>query len=240
MSFYLYCPFYGEKTARLPRKSDAQRQREGERMLCAVGLDVAIRRDIVLQAWFHEEADVGCQVVLQAKAEARGELPWNVDGGLVAGFIQTIYIVVGLEGRVDGDFGCQAETAVQTPLSGAIHIIQSFHWYAKIMYRLSLFDFVAIFTHLKFRSEFAVVQASFKTPTMIQFVFKCQRPCDWHLVMACTKDFAIARTVGIAQRNAHDDATGLFTCCIRVVGQINGIVAPIVDAARNRRTRTRV
>ena len=56
-------------TARLPRKSDAQRQREGERMLCAVGLDVTIHRNKILQAWLYEEANVGRQVVLQAKTE---------------------------------------------------------------------------------------------------------------------------------------------------------------------------
>ena len=108
------------------------------------------------------------------------------------------------------------------------------------MYRLLLFYLVAVFAHLKLRVEFAVVQASFKPPTMIQFVFKGQRPCDRHLVMARAQDFVFARTIGIVQRYAHDDAAGLFTCSIRVVGQIDGIVAPIVDAAWNRRTRTRV
>ena len=94
MSFYLYCPFYYKKTARLPRKSNAQRQREAERMLRAVGLDVAIRRDIVLQAWLHEETDVGRQVILQAKAEGGRELPRCVDGSLVTDLILTIHIEV--------------------------------------------------------------------------------------------------------------------------------------------------
>ena len=179
-------------------------------------------------------------MVLHSEAEGGGELPRGTDIGLLTGLIQALHVIVGVQGGMDRDFRHQTCTAVKTPRLPVIYVEQSFHWYAKIMYRLSLFDFVAIFTHLKFRSEFAVVQASFKPPTMIQLVFKCQRPCDWHLVMACTKDFVIARTVGIAQRNAHDDAAGLFTCSIGVVGQINGIVAPIVDAARNRRTRTRV
>ena len=63
-------------------------------MLRAVGLDVAIRRDIVLQAWLHEETDVGRQVILQAKAEGGRELPRCVDGSLVTDLILTIHIEV--------------------------------------------------------------------------------------------------------------------------------------------------
>ena len=77
-----------------PRESDAQRQRERERMLRAVGLDAALRRDIVLQARLSEETDVGCQVVLQAKADRGGELPRGADGGLVGSLMPTIHIVV--------------------------------------------------------------------------------------------------------------------------------------------------
>ena len=153
-------------------------------MLCVVVLDVAIRRDIVLQAWFHEEADVGCQVVLQAKAEARGELPWNVDSGLVAGFIQTIYIVVGLEGRVDGDFGCQAETAVQTPLSGAIHIIQSFHWYANVVDGLLFTDGVAVGSHLEFRVQTVVIQSRLQSESVVH-AKSCPRQVCWHCSRRC-------------------------------------------------------
>ena len=82
----------------LPRKSDAQWQRECERMLRTIGLNVAMRRDIVLQAWLREEANAGCQVVLQAEAQSGGELPRGVESSLVAGLIQTIHIVVGMEG----------------------------------------------------------------------------------------------------------------------------------------------
>ena len=38
----------GKRLHRLPRKSDAYGQEEVERMFCAVGLDVALRRDIIL------------------------------------------------------------------------------------------------------------------------------------------------------------------------------------------------
>ena len=63
-------------------------------MLGAVGLNVAMRRDIVLQAWLREETDVGRQVVLQAEAEGGRELPRCADGSLVAGRILTIHIVI--------------------------------------------------------------------------------------------------------------------------------------------------
>ncbi len=81
-------------TARLPCKSDAQRQGERKRMLCAVGLDVSLHRDIVLQTWFREETDVGRQVDLQTKTEGGRELPRCADGSLVAGLILPIDIEV--------------------------------------------------------------------------------------------------------------------------------------------------
>ena len=66
-------------------------------MLCAVGLYVAARRDVVLQARLGEEADGGRQVVLQAEARANRPLPRGADGGLVGGFILAIHEVVGTE-----------------------------------------------------------------------------------------------------------------------------------------------
>ena len=60
-------------------------------MLCSVGLDVSLHRDIVLQAWLREEADVGRQVELQTEADGGRELPRRTDSGLVAGLIQAIH-----------------------------------------------------------------------------------------------------------------------------------------------------
>jgi len=87
MSLYLYSPPNCEKTAHLPCKSDAQRQGYCKWMLCTVGLDVSSHRDIVLQAWLNEEADVGCQVIFQTEAKCSRELPWSTESGLIAGFI---------------------------------------------------------------------------------------------------------------------------------------------------------
>ena len=60
-------------------------------MLSAVGFDVCLHRDIVLQAWFQEETDVGRQMHLQTEAEGGRELPWCMDGSLVADLILTIH-----------------------------------------------------------------------------------------------------------------------------------------------------
>ena len=70
-------------TARLPRKSDAQWQREREWMVCAVGFNATARRDVVLQAWLCEQPDVGREIVLQAEACTNRPLPRSADGGLV-------------------------------------------------------------------------------------------------------------------------------------------------------------
>ena len=70
-------------------------------MLGAVGLYFGICRYEVLQTWLCEKSYVGCEMVLQAKAEGGGELPWRFDGGLVISFIHAIYIVIGLQRRMD-------------------------------------------------------------------------------------------------------------------------------------------
>ena len=63
-------------------------------MLRAVGLDVAMHRDIVLQAWLCEDADVGRQVVLQTETCTNRPLPRVADSCLVAGLILIIQIEV--------------------------------------------------------------------------------------------------------------------------------------------------
>ena len=75
LNFYLYSPKLqlmtastGQKNA-LPREADAHRQGEQQRMLGAVGLDAATRWQEVLQAGLGEEANAGCQVILQAQTD---------------------------------------------------------------------------------------------------------------------------------------------------------------------------
>ena len=155
-------------------------------MFCAVGLDVGMRRDEVLQTWLSENADVGSQMVLYSEAEGGGELPRGTDGSLVADFILTMYVIVGVQGCIDRYFRHQTSAAVKIPCPTTIYVEHSFHRDAKIVYHLPVLYLVAVLAHLKLRSEFAVVQAGFNPPTMIQSVFKGQRPCDWHLVMACS------------------------------------------------------
>lgn len=52
-------------------------------MLRAVGLDAALRRDVVLQAWLSEEADARRDVVLQTEACADRPLPRGADSRLI-------------------------------------------------------------------------------------------------------------------------------------------------------------
>ena len=66
-------------------------------MFSVIGLDVAMLRNKVLQAWFHEEADVWRQVVLQTEAEGGRELPRSVERCLLADLIPSIHIIVGME-----------------------------------------------------------------------------------------------------------------------------------------------
>ena len=91
-------------------------------MFGAVGLDVGMRRDEVLQTWFCENADVGSQMVLHAQAEGGGELPWSADGGLFTGFILTMYVIVGVQRCIDWYFRHQACTAVKTPRFSSIDV----------------------------------------------------------------------------------------------------------------------
>ncbi len=97
MDFHIYSPLNMKKTARLPRKSDAQGQREVERMVCAVCLDWGARRDVVLQAWLGEESDVGREVVLQTKTRTDRPLPRGADGGLFGSLQRTMQVVTCVE-----------------------------------------------------------------------------------------------------------------------------------------------
>ena len=53
---------------KLPSDANAQGHGERERMLRAIGLYAAARRDIILQAGFYKETEVTREIILQAKA----------------------------------------------------------------------------------------------------------------------------------------------------------------------------
>ena len=101
-------------------------------MFGAVGLYVGLHRDVVLQAWFHEEAHIGRQMVLQSEAEGRRELPRSANRHLITGFIMTIYKIVGMDDRAHRDFGRQAKTSVEVPLPSTIQGIYALHGYAEV------------------------------------------------------------------------------------------------------------
>ena len=113
-------------------------------MLRAVGLNAAARRDVVLQAWLSEEAEARRDVVLQAEACADRPLPRGADAGLVGSLQDTMQVVVGVERRIDGDFGCYAETAVECPRPACIQIAETLHGDAEIVDSLLFVDGVAV------------------------------------------------------------------------------------------------
>ena len=63
----------------LPRKFDAHRQGESERMHGAVGFDVCVCWYEVLQTRFCKDADIGREMVLQTEAEGGGQLARDMD-----------------------------------------------------------------------------------------------------------------------------------------------------------------
>ena len=60
-------------------------------MFRAIGLDVASRRDIVLQAWLSKEADVGREVVLQAEACAYRPLQRSMERRFLFQFFHAVH-----------------------------------------------------------------------------------------------------------------------------------------------------
>ena len=66
-------------------------------MVCAVCLDWGTRWDVVLQARLGEEADVGREVVLQAKTRTDRPLPWGADGSLFGSLQRTMQVITCVE-----------------------------------------------------------------------------------------------------------------------------------------------
>ena len=91
-------------------------------MLGAVGLDVGMHRNEILQTWLRENADAGSQMVLHAQSEGGGELPRGTDVGLLTGLIQALHVIVGIQGGMDWYFRNQTSTAVKTPCLTAIYV----------------------------------------------------------------------------------------------------------------------
>ena len=125
-------------------------------MLCAVGLDVAARRDVVLQTWFGKEADSGREVVLQAETSADRPLPRGVKCCLVGNLQCTMQVIVCIERRIDGDFRRHAEATVEAPRFASVHIAEALHGDAEVMDGLLLVDGIAVGSHLEVGTETAV------------------------------------------------------------------------------------
>ena len=84
-------------------------------MLCTISFNAAASRDVVLQAWLGEQADVGREVVLKAETCAYRPLPWGVELRCFVEFHRTIDKVVGAKRGIDGNIHCHAKVAVEIP-----------------------------------------------------------------------------------------------------------------------------
>ena len=84
-------------------------------MLCTISFNAAASRDVVLQAWLGEQADVGREVVLKAETCAYRPLPRGMERRFFVKFHPTIDKVAGAERRIDGNIHCHAKVAVDIP-----------------------------------------------------------------------------------------------------------------------------
>ena len=134
----------GKRLHRLPRKSDAYGQGEVERMFCAVCFNLCPRWNVVMQAWFCEQPNVGREIEFQAKTCSNRPLPWGVDGGLVGCFQHAVQVVTCAERRVERYLRGNAETSVEAPRLSIIYIIDALHGDAEIVDGLLLIDSITI------------------------------------------------------------------------------------------------
>lgn len=84
-------------------------------MLCTISFNAAASRDVVLQAWLGEQADVGREVVLQAETCAYRPLPRGMERRFFVKFHPTIDKVAGAERRIDRYLRRYTKTAVEIP-----------------------------------------------------------------------------------------------------------------------------
>ena len=102
-------------------------------MFRAIGLDVATRRDVVLQTWLSEEADVGHEVILQAKACTYRPLQWSVERRFLFQFFHTIHEIACSDWRIDGYLQLCTKTSVETPSPYVMYFICTLQRYAKVV-----------------------------------------------------------------------------------------------------------
>ena len=133
-----------DKSLESPRKPDAQGQRERERVFRAIGLNVATRRDVILQARLSEQADVGSEIVLQTYTCTNRPLPWSMDGRLVGCLQYAMQVVACAQRRVDRNFHRHAEAAVEAPRLASVHIADALYGDAEVVNGLLLFDGIAV------------------------------------------------------------------------------------------------
>ena len=113
-------------------------------MLCAVGLDVAARRDVVLQTWLGKESDAGSEIVLQAKTCTNRPLPWSMDGSLVGCLQYAMQVVACAQRRIERNLRGNAETSVEAPRLSIIYVIDALQGDAEVVNGLLFIDSITV------------------------------------------------------------------------------------------------
>ena len=113
-------------------------------MLSAVCFNLCPRRNVVMQAWFCEQPNVGREIEFQAKTCSNRPLPWGVDGGLVGCFQHAMQVVTCAERRVERNLRGNTETSIETPRLSTIYIIGTLQGDAEVVDGLLLIDSITI------------------------------------------------------------------------------------------------
>ena len=109
-------------------------------MFRSIGLDVATRRDVVLQTWLSKETDVRCEVILQANACSYRPLQRSMERSLLFQFFHAVHEIAGNERRIDRYLHLRTKTSLEIPSPYIIYIICTLQRYAEVMYGLLLTD----------------------------------------------------------------------------------------------------
>ena len=102
-------------------------------MLCAIGLDAAACRYIVLQTWLGKQTDVRREIVLHTESCSDRPLKWSMECGLVAEFHRAVDIIACVKRRIDRYLHLRIKTSVEIPLSYIIYIICTLQRYTEVM-----------------------------------------------------------------------------------------------------------
>ena len=148
---------------------------------------------------------------------------------LVGGIQLSVDKVVRADLATYGHFYRETCAAIDAPTGACEDLIDSLHRQPDVLDALSLADGVAIRAHLGIGSQATEVEPRLHSPPLVEHVAHGQRPGGRLIVVGGTNNLVLAWLVGIVQGNLnHRGACGRRTF-IGMIGQVGGIVTPVVD-----------